>query len=123
MFPVMKNGKELYCPKGRRGSKGEPAVPPSPGIYYASAMCLFAGVNTVGGLANLGVGTSSTTPEYYSGNQGYYMRTAISGVLTATSANTNIYLLLKVEGSYPSGTTESLAISSNNQLFRVVRVA
>ena len=28
MFPVMKNGKELYCPKGRRGSKGEPAVPP-----------------------------------------------------------------------------------------------
>ena len=29
MFPVMKNGKGLYCPKGRRGSKGEPAVPPS----------------------------------------------------------------------------------------------
>ena len=29
MFPVMKNGKEFYFPKGRRGSKGEPAVPPS----------------------------------------------------------------------------------------------
>jgi len=24
----MKNGKEFYFPKGRRGSKGEPAVPP-----------------------------------------------------------------------------------------------
>ena len=29
MFPVMKNGKEFYFPKGRRGSKGEPAVPPN----------------------------------------------------------------------------------------------
>ena len=33
MFPVMKNGKELYCPKGRRGSKGEPAVPPNSIIH------------------------------------------------------------------------------------------
>ena len=36
MFPVMKNGKEFYFPKGRRGSKGEPAVPPKrqSSIFY-----------------------------------------------------------------------------------------
>ena len=92
----------------------------SPGIYYASAMCAFSGANTSGMVGNLGVGTSSTTPDFYSGNMGYYMNTAISGVLTATSANTNIYLLLNVVGSL---TGQNLAISSTNQLFRVVRVA
>jgi hypothetical protein len=95
----------------------------SPGIYYASATCDFTGTNTNGAIGVLGVGTSSTTPEFYSGNMGYYMHTAISGIHTATSANTNIYLLLRVDGNYPAGNGQTLAISSNNQLFRVVRVA
>jgi hypothetical protein len=38
----MKNGKELYCPKGRRGSKGEPAVPPK--LSYKSAFKMKKGV-------------------------------------------------------------------------------
>ena len=42
----MKNGKELYCPKGRRGSKGEPAVPPNlnnpkNNLYYDVCFDLF----------------------------------------------------------------------------------
>ena len=92
----------------------------SPGIYYASAYCEFSGQNTNGYRVDLGVGTSSTTPDFYFVNNTYYPTVAFSGVHTATSANTNIYLFLR---GFGSATSNNIAVSSSNQLFRVVRVA
>jgi hypothetical protein len=92
----------------------------SPGIYCVAAMCDFTGQNSNGMVADLGVGPSSTAPEMFAGNMSYYVHCSISSVLTTTSANTNIYLSLKVLGSL-SG--QNLAVSTNNQLFRIVRIA